>query len=97
MPFDLRSGDIPVLLRQVNPSAIIPLAGHAVVADSTAQPRCDLETNLLPPPLLVVSTGAVYGSHASHPFTERDPVFPVTPYAVAKLASARYGASYAAV
>jgi hypothetical protein len=48
-------------------------------------------------PLLFASTGAVYGSHAARPFTELDPVFPVPPYAVSKLASERYGASCAAV
>jgi len=110
-PFDLRSGDIPALLRQVQPSAIVHLAGHAIVADSIADPRRDLETNLLSTvnlleairatcpqtPLLFASTGAVYGSHAARPFTEEDPVFPVPPYAVSKLASERYCASYAAV
>lgn len=110
-PFDLRTGDIPALLRRVAPTAIIHLAGHAVVSDSIADPRRDLETNLLPTvllleairavcpqtPLLFASTGAVYGSHATRPFTEMDPVFPVPPYAVSKLASERYCASYAAV
>ena len=110
-PFDLRSGDIPALLQLVQPTAIIHLAGHAIVADSIADPRRDLETNLLPTinlleairatcpqtPLLFASTGAVYGSHATRPFTEQDPVFPVPPYAVSKLASERYCASYAAV
>lgn len=110
-PFDLRSGDIPALLQLVQPTAIIHLAGHAIVADSIADPRRDLETNLLPTinlleairaicpqtPLLFSSTGAVYGTHATRPFTEQDPVFPVPPYAVSKLASERYCASYAAV
>ena len=100
-PFDLRNDDIPALLRKVQPTAIVHLAGHAVVADSIADPRRDLETNLLPTvhllegirvicpqtPLLFASTGAVYGSHATRPFTENDPVFPVPPYAVSKLAS----------
>jgi UDP-glucose 4-epimerase len=95
----------------VAPTAIVHLAGHAVVADSIADPRRDLETNLVPTialleairavcpqtPLLFASTGAVYGSHATQPFTELDPVFPVPPYAVSKLASERYCASYAAV
>jgi UDP-glucose 4-epimerase len=110
-PFDLRTGDIPGLLRHVAPTAIIHLAGHAIVGDSIADPRRDLETNLLPTfalleairavcpqtPLLFASTGAVYGSHAARPFTEADPVFPVPPYAVSKLAAERYCASYAAV
>ncbi len=110
-PFDLRTGDLHALLRHLTPSAIIHLAGHAIVGDSITDPRRDLETNLLPTfslleavravcpqtPLLFASTGAVYGSHASRPFTEQDPVFPVPPYAVSKLASERYCASYAAV
>lgn len=110
-PFDLRTGDLPGLLRHVAPTAIIHLAGHAIVADSIADPHRDLETNLIPTfflleairavcpltPLLFASTGAVYGSHATRPFTEEDPVFPVPPYAVSKLAAERYCASYAAV
>jgi len=45
--------------------------------------------------LIFASTGAVYGENAERPFAESDGLFPISPYAVSKLASERYCFAYA--
>lgn len=88
---------------------IYHLAGDALVSRSVADPVADCHRNLLPAlhlleclrkyspstRLLFASTGAVYGENASRPFVESDGLYPISPYAVAKLAAERYCFAYA--
>jgi len=96
-------------LASARPDVIYHLAGDALVARSVADPLSDCERNLLATlrlldavrrvspesKLLFASTGAVYGDNAVKPFTENDTLAPISPYAVAKLASERYCFAYA--
>ena len=86
------------------PAILFHLAGDARVSLSVEDPRADCDRNLLPTlalldavrdlapetRVLYASTGAVYGGNAERPFHESDGLCPVSPYAVAKLASERY-------
>lgn len=97
------------LLARQKPSVIFHLAGDALVARSVADPRADCERNLLATlalleavrrsspetKVLFASTGAVYGDRAERPFVETDGVWPISPYAVAKLAAERYCFAFA--
>lgn len=106
---NLNSPDAAALLAAEKPSMIYHLAGDALVSRSVADPLADVDANLMPTLRLLesvrihsphsrvmfASTGAVYGESAASPFTEDDPLYPISPYAVAKLASERYCYAYA--
>lgn len=105
----LQDPAVPALLREERPDVIFHLAGDALVSRSVAEPRADCERNLMATlalleavrlvspesKVLFASTGAVYGERAERPFQETDGVWPISPYAVAKLASERYCYAYA--
>lgn len=91
------------------PDIVFHFAGDARIAKSVEDPPGDCERNLSTTlalleavrknnpqtRVLFASTGAVYGGNAERPFEEGDPVFPVSPYAVSKLAAERYCHAYA--
>ena len=105
----LRDGAMEDALRSEQPEVIFQLAGDALVARSVADPTADCERNLLATlalleavrraspesKVLFASTGAVYGERAEKPFQETDGVWPISPYAVAKLAAERYCYAFA--
>jgi UDP-glucose 4-epimerase len=105
----LQDAAVEGLLARERPSVIFHLAGDALVARSVEDPRADCERNLLATlalleavrrsspetKVLFASTGAVYGDRAERPFVETDGVWPISPYAVAKLAAERYCFAFA--
>jgi len=105
----LQDAAVEALLRTERPEVIYHLAGDALVARSVEDPRADCERNLLATlalldavrrvspetKVLFASTGAVYGDRAERPFLETDAVWPISPYAVAKLAAERYCFAFA--
>ncbi len=105
----LRDAAVEDALRAERPEVIFHLAGDALVARSVADPTADCERNLLATlalleavrraspesKVLFSSTGAVYGDRAEKPFQETDGVWPISPYAVAKLAAERYCYAFA--
>lgn len=109
--FDLRSDNIPDLLSAGRYEIIFHLAASAYVPPSVENPRLDFEMNAvatlnllealrtadLKSKLVFTSTAAVYGEGFGEPLKETDPTFPVSPYAVSKLAAERYVAVYASL
>ena len=105
----LRDSEVEAELRTERPDLIFHLAGDALVARSVKDPIGDCDRNLLATlalleavrsgspetKILFASTGAVYGERAERPFQESDGVWPISPYAVAKLAAERYCYAYA--
>jgi UDP-glucose 4-epimerase len=105
----LRDCAVEDALRAEQPEVIFHLAGDALVARSVADPTGDCERNMLATlalleavrraspesKVLFASTGAVYGERAEKPFQETDGVWPISPYAVAKLAAERYCYAFA--
>ena len=105
----LRDPAVEALLAQERPAVIYHLAGDALVARSVENPSADCDRNLLATlalleavrrsspesKVLFASTGAVYGERADRPFVETDGVWPISPYAVAKLAAERYCFAFA--
>ncbi|HEU0122192.1 MAG TPA: NAD-dependent epimerase/dehydratase family protein [Bryobacteraceae bacterium] len=97
------------LLANDRPEIVFHFAGDARIARSVVDPRVDCERNLgatlellesirkrsPQTRVLFASTGAVYGGSAARAFREDDPVFPLSPYAVSKLAAERYCYAYA--
>lgn len=104
-----RVQDAAEMLREDRPEIVFHLAGDARISMSVADPAGDCDRNLgttlalleavregsPQTRVLFASTGAVYGGHAERPFREDDPVFPLSPYAVSKLAAERYCYAYA--
>jgi len=105
----LQDAAVEGLLGRERPSVIFHLAGDALVSRSVEDPSSDCERNLLATlalleavrrtspetKVLFASTGAVYGDRAERPFVETDGVWPISPYAVAKLAAERYCYAFA--
>jgi len=105
----LQDPAVELLLAQERPEVIFHLAGDALVARSVENPTADCDRNLLATlalleavrrrspasKVLFASTGAVYGERADRPFVETDGVWPISPYAVAKLAAERYCYAFA--
>jgi nucleoside-diphosphate-sugar epimerase len=105
---DLRSADIaPVVVgRQID--TVFDLAGSADAPGSIHAPLNDLDSNggqtvrvlealrQVPTPPLYVhgSSAAVYGRVSRLPIAEEDPVAPLSPYAVSKLAAEQYLSLY---
>lgn len=86
---------------------VIHLAALASVPASIAAPLTSHETNATASLLVleearragvehvvVASSSAVYGSEAVLPISEREPVRPISPYGVAKLATEQYALAY---
>lgn len=83
---------------------IFHLAGVSHVSVSVDSPDIDMRSNLLttfsllealrhcnkPPTIIFASTAAVYGNAKKVPIEESDPTYPLSPYAVSKLAAERY-------
>lgn len=97
-------------LRTAGPfDMLFHLAGRAYAAASVDDPRRDFNSNLvatvdlletlraLPhrPRLIFASSAAVYGNPVRVPISVTDPVTPISPYGVSKLAAERYIAVYA--
>jgi UDP-glucose 4-epimerase len=90
---------------------IFHCAASAYVPPSVDQPLADFEINLHLPlallewcrlkspgtRLILFSSGAVYGNPQRLPVRETDPLAPISPYGVSKLAAERYGAVYASL
>lgn len=105
----LRDSVVESALAVERPEVIFHLAGDALVSRSVADPTADCNRNLLATlalleavrraspesKILFASTGAVYGDRAERPFRETDGVWPISPYAVAKLAAERYCYAFA--
>ena len=106
---DLCRDDLRSLLTKGNFDTIFHLAGQASVPESIQNPKQDLAKNLLATfnlleatrhltpqtKVLFASTAAIYGEGSDKPFREDDPVMPVAPYGVSKLAAERYMDVYA--
>ena len=106
---EVQNAEVAERLGMERPEVIFHFAGDALVSRSVADPRGDCERNLLATldrleairrvspetKLLFASTGAVYGDRAEAPFRETDAVFPISPYAAAKLSAERYCYAYA--
>jgi len=87
---------------------IFHLAGNSSIRPSVENPRFDLEQNvgytlllleslkqLKKKPLLIyASSAAVYGIPKKIPIRESDPMLPISPYGISKMAAERYIAFY---
>ena len=87
---------------------IFHLAAHVSVPDSVKKPGLDFRLNLLPTyrlldrlrrinwrgRLIYPSSSTVYGNPVRTPISEDDPVIPISPYSVSKLAAEQYIAVY---
>lgn len=108
---DLVTDDIrPLLLKQAF-DMIFHLAANAYVPASVENPRKDFESNVIATfnlleavrdvapqtGIIHTSSAAVYGQGIRTPIKEDDPLLPVAPYGVSKLAAERYVAVYAHV
>jgi len=108
---DLAAESAVGVLAERRPSTIFHLSGHASVPASVREPLRDYEMNarstlhLLEAvhqsspgsSVLLTSSAAVYGEGRVVPFREDDPVRPMAPYAVSKLAAEGYLALYARI
>jgi UDP-glucose 4-epimerase len=108
---DLAADNAAGVLAERRPSTIFHLAGQISVPASVREPVRDYEANtratlhLLEAvrqsspesSVLFTSSAAVYGEGRGVPFREDDPVRPMAPYAVSKLAAEGYLALYARI
>ncbi|MFR9773957.1 NAD-dependent epimerase/dehydratase family protein [Nocardia sp. SC052] len=103
---DLAGPDAIDTLARVEADVWFHLAADAYVPASFGQPRSVVATNIAstanvleaariaaPRHLLVTSSSEVYGSHGD-PITEKDALYPSTPYAASKVACDRLAYSY---
>jgi nucleoside-diphosphate-sugar epimerase len=105
---DLRSVEIAPIVVARRIDTVFDLAGSADAPGSIHAPLSDLDSNggqtvrvlealrhVPTPPLYVYgSSAAVYGRVAHLPIAEDDPVAPLSPYAVSKLAAEQYLSLY---
>jgi UDP-glucose 4-epimerase len=96
------------LLNEQQYDVIFHLAANAYVPPSVERPAWDYQINLggtfrllealrkmkWPGVLIYASSAAVYGNPVRMPIHEDDPMVPISPYGVAKLAAERYIAVY---
>jgi UDP-glucose 4-epimerase len=101
---DLRSPELPALLKEVRFDCVIHHAAQIDVRHSVADPAHDAQINILgtlhlleamrahgSPAIIFASTGgAIYGTQRHFPATEQHPTAPVSPYGVAKLSVEHY-------
>ena len=92
------------ILKNEKPSAIFHLAGTSYVPPSVKYPLKDLQSNTQVTlsilesirqtaphiPIVYFSSAAVYGNPKKLPISEDNPVDPISPYGVSKLAAERY-------
>jgi UDP-glucose 4-epimerase len=109
LALELTEGEIGVCLRAQRPATIFHLSGFASVPASVREPLHDYDRNtratlhLLEAVraespgsrIVFTSSAAVYGEGQGVAFCEDDPVRPMAPYAVSKLAAEGYLALYA--
>ena len=109
LALELTDGDVVACLRATRPATIFHLSGFASVPASVREPLHDYARNargtlhLLEAVragssgsrIVFTSSAAVYGEGRGLAFSEDDPVRPMAPYAVSKLAAEGYLALYA--
>jgi UDP-glucose 4-epimerase len=105
---DIRSGELPALLREFRPEVVSHHAAQMSVAVSARDPRLDADINILGLLNLLEASvragvrrvvfastgGAMYGDRDDPPVPETVFPAPVSPYGVAKLAGERYLHAY---
>jgi UDP-glucose 4-epimerase len=101
---DLRYYDWQKLFLKADFDFIFHFAGNANVVSSVEKPGLDYQSNLFttfsmidklreihwPGKLIFSSSAAVYGNPDRIPIKETDPILPISPYGVSKLACERY-------
>jgi UDP-glucose 4-epimerase len=100
---DVRSADVVPLVRSWRPDAVCHQAGQMSVGLSVKEPLYDLDINVrgslqvleaaagIDASFVFASTGgALYGDTAQLPTPEGEPAWPLSPYAVSKLAVEHY-------
>jgi UDP-glucose 4-epimerase len=105
---DLCDPGLAALLAELRPELICHHAAQVSVARSLREPRFDAEVNLLGSlalldaavaagtrKLIYVSSAAVYGEPAKLPVTEDQPLRPLSPYGLSKMAVEAYLPHYA--
>jgi UDP-glucose 4-epimerase len=107
---DVRSAEIGPLLREIEPDVVNHHAAQIDVRKSVADPRFDIEVNVVGTINLLEaaaaarakrfifasSGGAGYGEQLYFPADEAHPTDPVSPYGINKLAAEKYIQYYAA-
>ena len=107
---DVRSADVVSLLRSWRPDAVCHQAGQMSVGRSVKEPLHDADINVrgslqvleaaaeIDASFVFASTGgALYGDSARLPTSEDEPAWPLSPYAVSKLAIEHYLRCYHAL
>ncbi len=101
---DIRSAALDKILEKEQPEAVFHLAAQVDVRKSLEDPNLDVEINIsgsinvlkscikhkVQRVLFASTGGAIYGEQEYFPADERHPVFPISPYGVAKLTVEKY-------
>ena len=106
---DLTRDDLGAVLEAGQFDLIVHAAGNANIPISVSEPQRDFEDNALAtlrllesvrrssaqPKIVNISSATVYADTRGAPMTEKDPMDPVSPYGVSKLAAELYVKVYA--
>ena len=106
---DLTRDDLGTVLEAGQFDLIVHAAGNANIPVSVSEPQRDFEDNALAtlrllesvrrssaqPKIVNISSATVYADTRGGPMTEKDPMDPVSPYGVSKLAAELYVKVYA--
>ena len=106
---DLTRDDLGTVLEAGQFDLIVHAAGNANIPISVSEPQRDFEDNALAtlrllesvrrssaqPKIVNISSATVYADTRGAPMTEKDPMDPVSPYGVSKLAAELYVKVYA--
>lgn len=101
---DIRSAAIGKVIEKEQPTAVYHLAAQVDVRKSLEDPSLDVEINIsgsinllksclkhkVQKVIFASTGGAIYGEQEYFPADERHPVFPISPYGVAKLTMEKY-------
>lgn|SRR5574341_89684 len=101
---DMRSAAIDKVIEKEQPMAAYHLAAQVDVRKSLEDPNLDVEINIsgsinllkscikrkVQKAIFASTGGAIYGEQEYFPADERHPVFPISPYGVAKLTMEKY-------